>query len=57
MTPAPNATPIKPDEKQTTVFEKVKGDGQTPEKWHRVMPTAGDPMGMENLIVKLHGGS
>jgi len=40
---------------QTIVFEKVKGDGQTPEKWHRVMPNPGDPMGMENLIVKLEG--
>ena len=40
---------------QTTVFEKVKAQGQTPEKWHRVSPNAGDPdgMGMENLMMKL----
>jgi hypothetical protein len=40
---------------QTIVFEKVKAQGQTPEKWHRVSPNAGDPdgMGMENLMVKL----
>ena len=29
---------------QTIVFEKVKAQGQTPEKWHRVSPNAGDPM-------------
>jgi hypothetical protein len=40
---------------QTTVFEKVKAQGQTPEKWHRVSPNAGDPdpMRMETLLVKL----
>jgi hypothetical protein len=40
---------------QTIVFEKVKAQGQTPEKWHRVSPNAGDPdgMGMENLMMKL----
>ena len=40
---------------QTIVFEKVKAQGQTPEKWHRVSPNAGDPdaMGMENLLMKL----
>jgi len=40
---------------QAIVFEKVKAQGQTPEKWHRASPTAGDPdaMGMENLFVKL----
>jgi len=40
---------------QTTVFEKVKAQGLTPEKWHRVSPNAGDPegMGMENLMMKL----
>jgi hypothetical protein len=39
---------------QTIVFERVKAQGQTPEKWHRVTPN-GDPdaMGMENLLVKL----
>jgi Domain of unknown function (DUF4340) len=39
---------------QTIVFEKVKAQGQTPEKWHRASPN-GDPdaMGMENLVVKL----
>ena len=42
-------------EGQTIVFEKVKAQGQTPEKWHRVSPNAGDPdgMGMENLMMKL----
>jgi hypothetical protein len=42
---------------QTAVFEKVKGQGPTPEKWHRVSPNAGDPdaMGMENLLMKLDG--
>lgn len=42
---------------QTIVFEKVKAQGQTPEKWHRVSPNAGDPdaMNMENLLVKLEG--
>jgi uncharacterized protein DUF4340 len=42
---------------QTIVFEKVKAQGQTPEKWHRVSPNTGDPdaMGMENLLVKLEG--
>ena len=42
---------------QATVFEKVKAQGQTPEKWHRVSPNAGDPesSGMENLFVKLEG--
>jgi hypothetical protein len=42
-------------EGQTIVFEKVKAQGQTPEKWHRVSPNAGDPdaMGMENLLMKL----
>ena len=40
---------------QTIVLEKVKAEGQTPEKWHRASPNAGDPygMGMENLVVKL----
>jgi hypothetical protein len=40
---------------QAILFEKVKGQGQTPEKWHRVTPKAGDPdaMGMETLLVKL----
>jgi hypothetical protein len=40
---------------QTIVFEKVKAQDQTPEKWHRVSPNVGDPdaMGMENLLVKL----
>jgi hypothetical protein len=40
---------------QTIVFEKVKAQGQTPEKWRRVSPNAGDPdaMGMENLLMKL----
>ena len=39
---------------QTIVFEKVKAQGQTPEKWHRVSPN-GDPesMAMETLLVKL----
>jgi hypothetical protein len=39
---------------QTMVFEKVKAQGQAPEKWHRVSPNAGDPdaMAMENLLVK-----
>ena len=42
-------------EGQTTVFEKVKGQDQTPDKWRRVSPTAGEPdaMNMENLLVKL----
>lgn len=42
-------------EGQTIVFEKVKAQGQTPEKWHRASPNAGDPdaMGMENLMMKL----
>jgi hypothetical protein len=41
---------------QTIVFEKVKAQDQTPEKWHRVSP-AGDPdaTSMENLLVKLDG--
>lgn len=40
---------------QTIVFEKVKAQGQTPEKWHRISPNAGDPdaMGMENLLAKI----
>ena len=40
---------------QSIVFDKVKAQGQTPEKWHRVSPNAGDPdaMGMENLLMKL----
>lgn len=40
---------------QTMVFEKVKAQGQTPEKWHRASPNAGDPdaMAMENFLVKL----
>lgn len=40
---------------QTIVFEKVKAQGQTPEKWHRVSPNAGDPeaMGMDTLLMKL----
>jgi len=40
---------------QTTVFDNVNDDAQTPEKWHRVSPNAGDPdgMGMENLMMKL----
>jgi Domain of unknown function (DUF4340) len=40
---------------QAIVFEKVKAQGQTPEKWHRASPNPGDPdaMGMENLVVKL----
>ena len=40
---------------QTIVFEKVKAEGQTQEKWHRVSPNAGDPdaIGTENLFAKL----
>jgi hypothetical protein len=40
---------------QTIVFEKVKAQGQAPEKWHRVSPNTGDPeaMAMESLLVKL----
>ena len=40
---------------QTIVFEKIKAQGQTPEKWHRASPNAGDPdaTSMENLLVKL----
>jgi uncharacterized protein YjhX (UPF0386 family) len=40
---------------QTIVFDKVKAQGQTPEKWHRVSPSPGDPdpMKMETLLVKL----
>jgi hypothetical protein len=42
-------------EGQTIVFEKTKAQGQTPEKWHRASPNAGDPdaMSMENLLMKL----
>ena len=42
---------------QMIVFEKVKAQGQTPEKWHRVSPNAGDPdaMSMGDLLVKLEG--
>jgi hypothetical protein len=28
---------------QTVVFERVKGEGDAPSKWHRVSPNAGDP--------------
>jgi len=28
---------------QTVVFERVKGQGETPDKWRRVSPNAGDP--------------
>lgn len=40
---------------QAIVFVKVKAQGQTPEKWHRVSPNPGDPdaMPMESLLVKL----
>jgi hypothetical protein len=40
---------------QTIVFEKAKAQGQTPEKWHRASPNAGDPdaMAMETLFSKL----
>src|SRR5439155_11761650 len=33
-------------EGQTSVFEKVKAQGQTPEKWHRVSPNPADPDAM-----------
>ena len=40
---------------QTIVFEKVKPQGQTPEKWHRVSPNPGDAdaPSMETLFVRL----
>jgi len=42
---------------QPIVFEKVKAQDQTPPKWRRVSPNAGDPdaMATENLLVKLEG--
>jgi len=42
-------------EGQTIVFEKVKPQGQTPEKWHRVSPNPGDAdaPSMETLFVRL----
>jgi hypothetical protein len=42
-------------EGQTIVFEKIKAQGQTPEKWHRVSPNPSDPdaMGIETLLMKL----
>jgi hypothetical protein len=42
---------------QTTVFEKTKGQDQTPDKWRRVSPNAGEPdaMNMDSLIIKLEG--
>ncbi|MES1256681.1 MAG: DUF4340 domain-containing protein [Acidobacteriota bacterium] len=40
---------------QTIVFEKVKTTDPTPDKWHRVSPTAGDPNTgrMDTLIAKI----
>jgi len=40
---------------QTYVFERVKSQGQAPDKWHRTAPTAGDPDAakMETLLAKL----
>jgi len=40
---------------QSIVFEKVKAQGQTPEKWRRVSPTPGDAdaPNMETLFVRL----
>ena len=40
---------------QATVFEKVKSQDQTPDKWRRVSPNPGEPkvVDMESLIAKL----
>ena len=42
---------------QTVVFEKVKSQELTPDKWRRVSPNAGEPdaMNMDDLLTKLEG--
>ena len=42
---------------QTVVFEKVKSQDLTPDKWRRVSPNAGEPdaMNMDDLLTKLEG--
>jgi hypothetical protein len=42
---------------KTTVFEKVKAQGSTPEKWRRVSPNAGDVdiSNMDSLFSRLSG--
>ena len=39
------------------MLEKVKSQDQTPDKWRRVSPNAGDPdaMNMDDLLAKLEG--